>query len=61
MTDGLARYKAGDFNSSHQEELPDGIKIITLSKRGEDVTYRFKVRDLYGAEETVLEDEIIER
>jgi len=43
-----------------QEGQPDGSVIITLSKRGEDKTYRFRVKDLYGEHEEVLEHEVIE-
>lgn len=43
-----------------QERQPDGSVIITLSKRGEHKSFRFRVRDLYGPDETVLEEEVIE-
>lgn len=60
MQEGLKKLKAGDFNSMNQAPQPDGSVIITLSKRGENKIYRFKVRDLYGPDEKVLEHEIIE-
>lgn len=57
--EGLKKLKAGDFNSMTQAPQPDGSVIITLSKRGENKTYRFRVRDLYGEHEEVLEHEVI--
>lgn len=51
MTEGLRKLKSGDFNDMSQEQLPDGSQIITLSKRGENKTYRFRVKDLYGENE----------
>lgn len=44
----------------NQEWQPDGSVIITLSKRGEKKVYKFKVKDLYGKKEEVLEEEEIE-
>lgn len=58
--DGLKKLHSGDFNSMSQEPQPDGTVIITLSKRGDNKTYRFKVRHLYGPHEKVLEHEVIE-
>ncbi len=58
---GLEKLKAGDFNSRSDEGQPDGSVTITLVKRGEGKVYRFRVRDLYGENEEVLEDEVIER
>lgn len=46
--EGLEKLKIGDFNDMMQEQQPDGSVIITLSKRGEDKVYKFRVRDLYG-------------
>lgn len=57
---GIQKLKAGDFNDMSQEEQPDGSVIITLSKRGEDKTYRFQVTDLYGENEELLWEEIKE-
>jgi len=50
----------GDFNHMSQERQPDGSVIITLSKRGEGKSYRFCVKDLYGANEEVLWEEVTE-
>jgi len=58
--EGLRKLYAGDFNDMSQERQPDGTVIITLSKRGEHKTYRFRVKDLYGPNEEVLEHEVIE-
>ena len=58
--EGLKKLKTGDFNDMDQESQPDGSVIVTLSKRGEHKTYRFKVRDLYGPNEEVLEHKVIE-
>lgn len=44
--EGLDKLKAGDFNDMMQEAQPDGSVIISLSKRGEDKVYKFRVRDL---------------
>lgn len=60
MSEGLEKLKTGDFNNMSQEKQPDGSILITLSKRGEGKTYRFRVKDLYGANEEVLEEEVQE-
>lgn len=57
MKEGPKKLYAGDFNSMRQEEQADGSVIVTLSKRGEDKIYRFRVKE----NEEVLEHEIIER
>lgn len=56
---GIEKLYTGDFNDMTQEWLPDGSVIVTLSKRGEDKTYRFRVRDLYGEHEEVSEEQVI--
>lgn len=60
MSEGLEKLKTGDFNYMGQEEQPDGSILITLSKRGEGKVYRFRVKDLYGPNEEVLEEEVKE-
>lgn len=55
MKEGLKKLYAGDFNGMRQEEQADGSVIVTLSKRGEDKIYRFRVKDLYREHEEVLE------
>lgn len=59
MQEGLKKLKAGDFNSMNQALQSDGTVVITLSKRGENKTYRFRVKDLYGEHEEVLEHKVI--
>ena len=61
MYEGLRKLYASDFNTMNQEGQPDGSKIITLYKRGEKKTYRFRVKDLYGKNEEVLEHKILSR
>jgi len=60
MNKGLRKLYAGDFNDMSQEWQPDGSVIITLSRRGENKTYRFRVKNLYKENEKVLEHEVIE-
>jgi len=55
---GIEKLKSGDWNSCCQEEQADGTIIITLSKRGEGKTHRFKVKHLYQKKEKVLWEEI---
>jgi len=49
------KYEAGDFNDTQWEWQPDGSVIITLSKRGEDKVYKFRVRNLYQPDEEELD------
>ena len=56
---GIEKLKSGDFNDMSQDRQPDGSVIITLVRRGEGKTYRFRVKDLYGENEEVLEEEVI--
>ncbi len=60
MSKALEKLKSGDFNNMSQELKSDGSVIITLSKRGEGKVYRFRVKDLYGKNEEVLEEEVKE-
>lgn len=57
-SEGLAKLKASSFNVMCQESQPDGSVLITLSKRGEGKVYRFRVMNLYKANEEILEDEV---
>ena len=59
MREGLRKLYSGDFNTMHQEKQADGSVIITLSKRGENKSYRLRVRDLYGENEEVTEHRVI--
>lgn len=52
---GLEKLKAGDFNDMNQQQLEDGSVLITLSKRGEDEVYKFRVRNLYQPDEEELD------
>lgn len=61
MDEGLLKLYKGDFNDMTQESQPDGSVVITLAKRGENKTYRFRVVNLYKENEELLEHEIIER
>ena len=54
MKAGRRKLYSGDFNTMSQERLSDGTVIISLAKEGEGVSYRFKVKDLYGEHEEVL-------
>ena len=58
--DGITKLKTGDFNDMSQRTRPDGSVIITLVKRGEGKLYRFRVKDLYGDNEEVISEEVIE-
>jgi len=58
---GIDKLKLGDFNDLSQERQEDGSVIVTLSKRGEGKSYRFRVIDLYGEHEEILDEEIIGR
>ena len=57
--EGLRKLYLGDFNTMEQEHLQDGSVIVTLTKRGENKSYRFRVKDLYGENEKLLEHEVI--
>jgi len=56
---GISKLYSGDFNTMSVEVLPDGSQRITLTKDGENVAYRFRVKNLYQKDEEVLEDEVI--
>jgi len=58
--EGLKKLKSGDFNDMAQVQQPDGSVIITLTKRGEKKVYKFRVKDLYGKNEELLSEEVIE-
>jgi len=60
MFDGIRKLYLGDFNNMSQEPQPDGSIVVTLTTHGEAKVYRFRVRDLYGLNEEVLEEEVIE-
>ena len=51
MNKGLSKLKKGDFNSLDAKGQPDGSVIITLYKRGEKRSYKFRVKNLYQLNE----------
>lgn len=59
MPKGLKKLYSGDFNDMLQENQADGSVIITLSKRGENMSYRFRVKNLYKENEEVSEHKVI--
>jgi hypothetical protein len=52
---GLDKLHKGNFNDMSQEHQSDGSIKITLSKRGEDKVYKFRVRNLYQPNEEELD------
>ncbi len=48
----------GEFNTMSQEQLPGGIVLVTLTKRGDPHTYKMWVTGLYTATEHVMREEI---
>lgn len=52
---GLKKLKTGNFNNMSQERQSDGSVIITLSSRKWAGTERFRVKDLYGPNEEVVD------
>jgi len=60
MHEGLRKLYLGDFNNYNMDILDDGSVVITLAKDGENKLYRFRVKDLYGPNEEVLEHEVID-
>ena len=55
MQKGLAKLYAGNFNYMSQQWQKDGSVIVTLCSEGDDVSYEFHARNLYGPDEEVLE------
>lgn len=58
--EGLEKLKSGEFNNLRREAQSDGSVIMTLYCRKERKVYHFRVRDLYGPNEEVLEEEVRE-
>lgn len=58
---GLKKLKEGDFNELSQEGQPDGSVIITLTSAHYPEVYRFRVQDLYGPNEEVVDANTSER
>ena len=57
---GLEKLKSGDFNNMSQTDREGDEVTVTLSKRGEGKIYRFRVKDLYGENEVVISEEVID-
>jgi len=57
MTNGRDKLRTGDFNDMKQDPLPDGSMIVTLTSRKWEGSERFRVRDLYGKNEELLDIE----
>ena len=57
---GIDKLKAGDFNNMSQTDQEGDEVTVQLSKRGEGKLYRFRVKDLYGPNEDVIWEEVIE-
>lgn len=57
----IDRLRTGNFNDMIQEWQDDGSVRVTLTKRGDSRQYVMFVKDLYGKEEEVISEEIIER
>lgn len=55
MVEALKKLKEGDFNNMEQKRLDDGSVIITLTSRKWPGVERFRVRDLYGPNEEVVD------
>lgn len=53
--EGLRKLKESNFNSVSWEWQPDGSVIITLTSRKWEGVERFRVRDLYGPNEEVVD------
>jgi len=53
--EGLKKLYSGDFNDMEVENLSDGSVIITLTSRKWEGVERFRVKDLYGLNEEVLD------
>jgi len=54
------RLANGDFNHMSQAAQPDGSLLVTLTKRGDPHVYRMTVKNLYQADEHVLNETITE-
>ena len=59
-SEGLKKLYLGDFNTMAVINNPDGTQTITLSKDGNPRAYRFRVKNLYQADEQLLEHAIID-
>ncbi|GAI10261.1 unnamed protein product, partial [marine sediment metagenome] len=52
---GICKYYAGEWNRCYSKDLDDGSVLVVLSSVKSDMVYRFRVKDLCGPAEEVLE------
>lgn len=57
---GQLRLYSGDFNVMSQEWQADGSVILTMSTLGHDHDTVLHVRDLYGPNETVISESLVD-
>jgi len=60
MHEALVKLYSGDYNRLMLHTEDDGTVTVKLTRRGEGKTYCFRVKDLYGENEEVLEYKEIE-
>ncbi|GAI38280.1 unnamed protein product [marine sediment metagenome] len=53
--EGIRKYYLGEWNTCAGKDCDDGSQQIILSSVKSDKIYRFRVKDLYGENEQVLE------
>lgn len=54
----LQRLLTGDFNHMSQLRLPDGVILVTLTRRGDPHVYKLCVKDLYKPTQVVIKEEV---
>jgi hypothetical protein len=54
------RFRMGEWNVCRQEVLPSGDTRITMTKRGDPHTYVVVVRNLYGAMQVIVSEEVLD-
>jgi hypothetical protein len=59
LTPAQRRLYSGDYNYMNQEWQSDGTVIVTISGGPSGQTHRLHIRDLWGENETVLQEEAI--
>jgi len=58
---GIEKLKSGDFHVMTQKEMPDGSILVTLSKREENETHEFVVKNLYKKNEKILSEKTLKK
>jgi len=53
-------YKRGEWNEAKIEMLADNICDVIIYRQGWKKPYRFKARNIYQANEEILEDDLLE-